>query len=78
MKTSRQTACSLQVRIARNLRERRVSLGYSQEDFADICGYHRTYIGSIERSERNITVSTLSALAEALEIDPIELLKDNG
>ena len=60
------------------MRDRRVSLGYSQEDFADICGYHRTYIGSIERSERNITVSTLSALAEALEIDPIELLKDNG
>ena len=78
MKTSRQTVCSLQLTIARNVRDRRVSLGYSQEDFADICGYHRTYIGSIERSERNITVSTLSALAEALEIDPIELLKDNG
>lgn len=56
----------------------RLRLGLSQEEFADICGYHRTYIGSIERSERNITVLTLEALASALNIEPYELLRDHG
>jgi len=68
----------LQEVIATNVRRRRLRMGLSQEEFADLCGYHRTYIGSIERSERNITVSTLEALAAALQTDPTELLRENG
>lgn len=68
----------LQEAIAANVRKRRLRMGLSQEGFADLCGYHRTYIGSIERSERNITVSTLEALAKALETEPTELLRKDG
>jgi transcriptional regulator with XRE-family HTH domain len=68
----------LQEVIAANLRQRRLDMDMSQEEFADLCGYHRTYIGSIERSERNITVSTLEALANALRIEPAELLREDG
>lgn len=68
----------LQEVIASNVRKRRLKMGLSQEEFADLCGYHRTYIGSVERSERNITVATLEALAKALEIEPVELLREDG
>lgn len=68
----------LQEVIAANVKKRRLLMGLSQEEFADLCGYHRTYIGSIERSERNITVSTLEALAKALNADPIDLLRQDG
>lgn len=68
----------LQEVIAANVRKRRLHMGLSQEKFADLCGYHRTYIGSIERSERNITVSTLEALAVALQTEPTKLLREDG
>lgn len=68
----------LQEVIAANVRAKRLRLGLSQEEFADRCGYHRTYVGSIERSERNITVSTLEALAAALEVSPSDLLREDG
>lgn len=65
---------TLQTIIASNMRSRRLALGWSQEELADICGYHRTYIGAIERGERNITILTLEFIATALKIDVIELL----
>ena len=49
-------------------------LNLSQEDLADKAGLHRTYIGSIERCERNPTLSTLEVLAEALNISMEDLL----
>ena len=61
--------------VAANVKDRRLRLGLSQEELADICGYHRTYIGSVERSERNITLSTLESLAKALRVSAIDLLK---
>lgn len=64
----------LQKLVAENLRRFRQQLHISQEQLADICGYHRTYIGAIERGERNITLGTLSALATALNVSPIEML----
>jgi len=67
-------ASKLQEVIAANIRRRRLELALSQEEFADLCGYHRTYIGSVERGERNITILTLSAIAAALQTDPRELL----
>jgi len=66
---------SLQSRVAANLRKARLRAGLSQEEFAERCGYHRTYIGSIERGERNITLNTLSNIASTLGISPIDLLK---
>ena len=60
--------------IAANLRKHRAERGLSQEAFADICGYHRTYVGAIERAERNITIETLCALAAALNLHPVDLL----
>ncbi|MGH6799953.1 MAG: helix-turn-helix domain-containing protein [Methylocella sp.] len=68
---------NLQTIIAANVRRRRLELGLSQEQFAEIAGYHRTYIGAVERGERNITVSTLSAIAAALKLDVNELIAPN-
>lgn len=63
--------------IARNLKSHRRRLGLSQEQFADLCGYHRTYIGSIERAERNITIQTLCNVAATLHISILDLLEDS-
>ena len=63
--------------VASNLKRLRKKLGMSQEDLADKCGLHRTYLGAIERSERNITLQTLEKLAESLEISPLDLLTEN-
>lgn len=64
--------------VGENVKARRLRLGFSQEELADICGYHRTYIGSIERAERNITICTLESIATALGTSPQELLKGNN
>lgn len=63
--------------VAINLRQERKKIGISQEDLAERCGLHRTYIGAIERSERNITLQTLERLAESLDVSPHDLLKNN-
>ena len=78
MTGSAKNTSHLQEVIAANVRKRRLHMGLSQEEFADLCGYHRTYIGSIERSERNITVSTLEALAKHLGVEPADLLSKDG
>ena len=62
--------------IAKNVRRLRLERSWSQEELADKCNLHRTYIGAIERSERNITVKTLFRIAEALECDATQLLRD--
>lgn len=68
---------SLQSILAKNTRKFRTSLGHSQERLAHSSSLHRTYIGFIERGERNVTLKTLEALAEALGITVIELLSEN-
>ena len=50
------------------VQNRRKELGISQEELAYRAGFHRTYIGMIERAERNITLSNLKRLADALQI----------
>jgi transcriptional regulator with XRE-family HTH domain len=49
--------------------------GLSQEEFADWLGYHRTYVGGLERGERNLTLKALERIASRLKLDPLELLR---
>ncbi len=65
---------SLRSILAENIRFFRKAHGISQEEFADMCELHRTYIGSIEREERNVTLSTLEVLAKALGVSVTKLL----
>ncbi|HEY9758818.1 MAG TPA: helix-turn-helix transcriptional regulator [Oculatellaceae cyanobacterium] len=55
-------------------RERRMLLGYTRQEVSRLTGLHRSYIGDLERSGRNISVSNLSRMAEALRISPSKLL----
>ncbi|WNG79961.1 helix-turn-helix transcriptional regulator [Mycobacterium sp. ITM-2016-00316] len=64
----------LQRIVGRNLRRYRHDRGFSQEAFADHMGVHRTYMGSVERGERNLTLQTLEKIAAFLEVDPRDLL----
>ena len=61
---------------AQRLRQIRQIKKLSQEELADIAGLHRTYVGSVERSERNISIDNMERLAKALEINIIELLRE--
>jgi len=60
--------------VAENLRRLRLERKWSQEICAEKCGLHRTYIGAVERGERNITLATLDTIAQALKVSTIELL----
>lgn len=60
---------------ARNVRRIRTEIGLSQEELAYRAGLHRTYISSIERGERNVSLENIFAIAEALSIPPSDLLK---
>jgi transcriptional regulator with XRE-family HTH domain len=66
----------LQRRLGQHLRVRRLEQGLSQEAFADVLQVHRTYMGGIERGERNLTLRSVERIAERLGIDPLELLGD--
>ena len=59
----------------RRVRARRLELSLSQEDLADRADLHRTYISSLEQGRRNVAVRNVVRLAEALEIDPGDLLR---
>jgi len=65
---------SLRAVLAKNIRVRRADLGISQEALADRCGLHRTYIGAIERCERNVSIDNIEKIAAALEVEPFSLL----
>jgi transcriptional regulator with XRE-family HTH domain len=60
--------------LADNIRVYRRKHGISQDEFAAKCGVHRTYIGSVERCERNVTLSTLELIAKAMGYSVPELL----
>lgn len=60
--------------LADNIRAFRKARNISQEELADMCTLHRTYVGSVERGERNVTLSTLEAFSAALRVSVPELL----
>jgi transcriptional regulator with XRE-family HTH domain len=68
----------LQRRLGRNLRSLRRAKGLSQEAFADVLRIHRTYVGGLERGERNITLKTVERIAGALGVDASDLLAETG
>jgi transcriptional regulator with XRE-family HTH domain len=57
------------------IRELRRRLGYSQEELAGKAGLHRTYIGSVERGERNVSLENMVRIARAVGVTPSELLE---
>ena len=59
-----------------NIRHLRTSFGWSQEKLAEVCGLHRTYIGAVERGERNISLENIVVIARALGVKPVELMED--
>jgi len=63
----------IRVRFGKTVRKRRHALGVSQEEFADICGLDRTYIGGVERGERNVSLVNIEKIAKALNISISEL-----
>lgn len=64
--------------LADNVRAYRVRVKLSQDEFAHQCGLHRTYIGSVERCERNVTLATLEMLAKAMGVSAAALLTKDG
>ncbi|HXR31870.1 MAG TPA: helix-turn-helix transcriptional regulator [Solirubrobacterales bacterium] len=64
----------LQRIVGRNLRAYRKARGLSQEAFADVLGVHRTYMGGIERGERNLTLKSLERIAAQIKVKPVSLL----
>ena len=63
---------------AENLRKARLAKKLSQEDFGELANLHRTYVGSIERAERNVSIDNIERLAIALGVSPASLLKGDA
>jgi len=62
-------------RFGENVKKLRKAKGWSQEELADKAKLHRTYIGSIERSERNVSLLNIERIADSLAVHPSILLK---
>lgn len=75
---ARRPASFLKRRVAfgQRLRVLRQELRLSKEALADAAGIHRTYVGSVERGERNIALDNINALADALGVSPAKLMDD--
>lgn len=61
--------------LGNRIREKRKALGWTQEDLADNAGIDRSYIGGVERGERNLTFNVLCQISEALRCDVATLTK---
>lgn len=68
----------LQRTLGANLRRLRQDRQLSQEAFADLLGVHRTYMGGVERGERNLTLRSVERMASHLGVDPLSLLEPVG
>ncbi|WP_046481803.1 helix-turn-helix domain-containing protein [Pseudomonas veronii] len=68
--------CLLVTIFATNVRRRRLELDFSQEELAERAGVHRTYVGMLERGEKNVTIYNIDRIAGALEVEPYVLLQN--
>jgi transcriptional regulator with XRE-family HTH domain len=66
----------VRLRFGKGIRKRRQKMSVSQEEFADRCGLDRTYIGGIERGERNVGLVNVEKIAKAFRISLTELFRD--
>lgn len=60
------------------VRERRTALKLTQAQLAEACGLHRTFVGSVERGERNLALLSLRKIAAALRLTPAQLLTETA
>jgi transcriptional regulator with XRE-family HTH domain len=67
---------TLRVQFGKAVRRLRTKAGYSQERFAAACKFHRTYIGAIERGEKNVTLDAIDRIARALKVGPSQLFQE--
>jgi transcriptional regulator with XRE-family HTH domain len=65
----------IRIRFGKAVRQRRHTLGVSQEAFADMCRLDRTYIGGIERGERNVALVNIEKIAKTLKLTIAELFR---
>ena len=68
---------SLREILSANIKKYRAEQNISQEDLAFKCELHRTYISDIERNNRNISIDIIEKIADALNVAPSDLLKEN-
>lgn len=61
-----------------NVRALRIKKKLTQEQLAELCNLHRTYIGAIERGDRNVSLKNIVIIAQALNVEPAELLLYNN
>lgn len=59
-----------------NTKSYRLKRGLSQEKLAELSGLHRTYIGSVERGERNISINNIEKICKALNVDVTQLFSE--
>ena len=76
MNNSQSSLQELLVAIGKKIRSERERLGYTQEQLAAKAGFHRTYIGSVERGEQNITLESCTRFAEALDLGVFDLMQN--
>lgn len=74
MGTNTRNICARE-RIAINLKRLRHERQLSQESMAELAGFHRTYVSQLERKITNISIDGLERIAQALEVDVLDLLK---
>lgn len=77
-KTLRKPSDQITRILALNIQSFRHTKGLSQEELADLCSLHRTYVGSVERGERNVTLSTLEVFASVLGVSVPDLLTEKA